>query len=524
MSPRQIFGLWLMALVPLMIAVDGAPVQRTQEARVLETARQMLGRGAHAWLIPSVNGETRLRKPPLAYWMAAASFEIFGVSENAGRLPTILMSWLLVGATYAIAARLFDQITGLFAAAALLSSFLFFRFGRLAETDLPASFFATVAADLFWRALDTESAGLFHAAAAVTGLSFFAKQGPGFFPLLFFVTMAIVRRKPRAIGKFILSGAPITLLVVAGWWYAYAVFDQGIAQFKHELAEVAEGIDHPATFLIYFPWIMLQAAPWSLLIVGAVIAAIKRVKTDARLLGLCIWAASDLVPLCFLGNKQEHYLFPLMPPLMILTGWLIRRALAPDEDPKLKRAVSILMGISIIATVVASACAALGVAAMESRINRPAVYVPAFIAAASVWTWHVLKKRGLAGAAITFAVVWSFAFPVLLDTYGARYSTDDIRVTAAKIQQRFGEGPYLFYGPDSSLPLCFAMRREINHIRDGQPDDLIAAATQTPRVFVIWHLTSQEPVLPAQFAPVAPDFGHAGQTFRIYQLRPFNPP
>jgi 4-amino-4-deoxy-L-arabinose transferase-like glycosyltransferase len=524
MPRRKIFGLWLMALVPLMIAVDGAPVQRTQEARVMETARQMLGRGAHAWLIPSVNGETRLRKPPLAYWMAAASFKIFGVSEDAGRLPTILLSWLLVGATYAIAARLFDQASGLFAAGALLSSYLFFRFSRLAETDLPAAFFATVAADFFWRALDADSAGLFHAAAAMTGLSFFAKQGPGFFPLLFFVAMAIIRKKPRAIGRFFLCGAPVTLLVLAGWWYAYAICDQGMAQFKRELAEVAEGIDHPATFLIYFPWIMLEAAPWSLLIVGAVVAAIKRVKTDAKLLGLCVWAASDLVPLCFLGNKQEHYLLPLMPPLMILAGWLIRRALAPEEDPKLKPAVSILMGISIIASIGASAYGAIAAAVMDGTFNRPAFYIPALIAAASIWTWFVLKKRGLAGAAFTFAIVWSFALPLLLSIFGPRYSPADIRAAAAEIKQLFGDGPYLFYGPDASLPLCFALRREIHHIREDHPEELIDAATKTPGLIVVWHLADEAPALPLEFQQVGRQIGHAGQAFNIYQLRPMSPP
>src|SRR3954464_12770046 len=79
---------WLLAL-PLMLTGIGTPeVSRTQEARVLETARQMLGKPSHDWLIPKLNGDVRLQKPPLTYWMTAAAYKLFGVSEGAGRVPT----------------------------------------------------------------------------------------------------------------------------------------------------------------------------------------------------------------------------------------------------------------------------------------------------------------------------------------------------------------------------------------------------------------------------------------------------
>src|SRR5690348_12928750 len=85
-----------LAGVALLLFLDLAPVQRTQEARVLETAREMLGRPVHNWLVPQLNGEVRLRKPPLAYWVSAGSFELFGVKHWAGRLPMALAGWLTI--------------------------------------------------------------------------------------------------------------------------------------------------------------------------------------------------------------------------------------------------------------------------------------------------------------------------------------------------------------------------------------------------------------------------------------------
>jgi len=521
MPPRLILGLWLMALVPMLMTVDGSPVQRTQEARVLETARQMLGHGAHGWLLPALNGEIRVRKPPLAYWMAGAAFKLWGVSEAAGRLPTALLSWLTIGVTYSIAARRFDRMAGVFAAAALWSSYIFFRFGRLAETDAPAVFFATVATDLFWRAMDENKAGLFHLAAAATGLSFFAKQGPGAFPLLFFVAMSLIQRQPKAIGKFILCGAPITLLVVAGWWYVYAAADQGMQQFRSELREMVEGVDHPATFLIYFPWVMLATAPWSLVVVGAVIAAARRARGDARLMGMLVWAAADFVPLWFMGNKQLHYLLSLMPPLMMLVGWLLSEAVKRDADANLRAAVGRLMGITMIASVMAPLALPVAAAVVRKRVGPLDVGMEFGIGIASAWAWWMIKRRGLAAAALAFALVWAFSLAILLDVWGPAISPTDIRLSAAQISQRFGGGPFVFYGSDNSLPLCFALREEIDAVPESRPDQLLAEAAKTSGLVVICQFDDQGrlPKTPPGFVQVGPDYGAAGQHFRLFQLQ-----
>ena len=51
-------------------------------------------------------------------------------------LMTALIGWLTLGVTYLAGERLFGRRAGFFAAGMLLSSYLFFRHTRLAETDL----------------------------------------------------------------------------------------------------------------------------------------------------------------------------------------------------------------------------------------------------------------------------------------------------------------------------------------------------------------------------------------------------
>ena len=41
--------------------------------------------------------------------------------------------------------------------------------------------------------------------------------------------------------------------------------------------------------------------------------------------GLAAWFYAILLPLCFVGNKQAHYLIPLMPVAALLCGRLLDR-------------------------------------------------------------------------------------------------------------------------------------------------------------------------------------------------------
>jgi 4-amino-4-deoxy-L-arabinose transferase-like glycosyltransferase len=145
--PRGVLlALWICALAVLIAGLGAPVVQRTQEARVLETAREMLGASDwHQWMIPVLNGEPRLQKPPLAYWAAAGGFKLFGVNEFGGRFPFAVAGWLVLALSYQFGRKLIHESAGLFAAAILLSSFMFFRHFRLAETDALAKIFVTAA-------------------------------------------------------------------------------------------------------------------------------------------------------------------------------------------------------------------------------------------------------------------------------------------------------------------------------------------------------------------------------------------
>src|ERR1700744_122105 len=71
LSRPMMLAFWFVALPVLLIEIGKPEVTRTQEARVLECAREMLGRPWIDWMIPKLCGAVRLQKPPLTYWMSA---------------------------------------------------------------------------------------------------------------------------------------------------------------------------------------------------------------------------------------------------------------------------------------------------------------------------------------------------------------------------------------------------------------------------------------------------------------------
>jgi 4-amino-4-deoxy-L-arabinose transferase-like glycosyltransferase len=518
--------LWFLSAIPLLAFLGSSPVQRTQEARVLETARQMLGGLARAWLLPKLNGEYRIRKPPLAYWMAATSFSAFGVSEWTGRLPTAIVSWLTVGVTYAIAARQFGRRAGVVASATLLGSYLFFRFGRLAETDAPAALFVALGIHWFWRIIDHEDdrapAWHHHAAAATTALAFMSKGPPGLFPLIFFVALAGLRRRWRVLWDFGRCGAPITLILLAGWWFAYAAWALGPAQFQRELEEVTEGIDHKAWFWEYLPLLIAAVMPWIILVIGAIVAAIPR-RRDRRISATFVWALAIFVPLCIPWNKQIHYLLPLVPSLFVLVGWLVAEATMPSADAKLQAAVrKVFVATAILSIAVALAAPVFAVIQLGKTHEIPPTLWLAAIACVVIGLFCTIgyRRRPIV-ATVALAGTWTFAFSLVFGPCSVIAGGVDIRDTAASIQTAAGRGPYVFYGGDTSLPLCFALRREIHRV--NTPEELRAAAAQSPGLVVILEVPENHPEPappPAEFKPLGPDVGAKGQRFRLYALNP----
>ena len=141
---KTLFILLLGALI-LLPGIGQPVMQRQQELRVALCARSMVEGGS--WLIPEFQGNPRLRKPPLMYWINAASFKLSGGngSERSARIPSAIAALLLLLLIYQAGQRIYGGQAGTYAALVLTTSLLFIRHGRSAETDMTLGLFTASA-------------------------------------------------------------------------------------------------------------------------------------------------------------------------------------------------------------------------------------------------------------------------------------------------------------------------------------------------------------------------------------------
>ena len=129
----------------------------------IQIAREMLAR--RDFVTPTIDGIRFFDKPPLMYWMAAASMRIFGPHDWAARLPLALGVLALLFAAYALGNRLFAAVApadapdrpGLYAALVLATSIGPYLYTRFFIPDILIALWMTLAVHLFLIAVERAS-------------------------------------------------------------------------------------------------------------------------------------------------------------------------------------------------------------------------------------------------------------------------------------------------------------------------------------------------------------------------------
>lgn len=98
------------------------------------------------WLLPTLGGLPRMKKPPLPVWIPAGLGVLFHTDSLwVLRLPSAILGVLTCWATYAIGNLMSrDRLLGLFSALALACMVVFIRQSRLASYDIYCTAFTTI--------------------------------------------------------------------------------------------------------------------------------------------------------------------------------------------------------------------------------------------------------------------------------------------------------------------------------------------------------------------------------------------
>ena len=520
-APPVLVGLWVLALPLLLLGLGTPVVQRTQEARVLETAREMVTSGdPRQWLIPQLNGEVRLRKPPLAYWVAAGSFKVLGVGDFQGRLPFAIAGWLTLAVVYRFGKGLIDQPFGLFSAAILLGSYMFVRHFRLAETDALAALFVTAAVHAMWRGARAD-AGIqwvlwFQWAGLAVGLAMLAKGAPGAFPVLFFAAWVLVERRWTAATRFLLSGAVLTALLVGFGWFLYLIRSPDAGQFWHEVTRITEGENHPGPFYVYLPQMLAAVAPWTGFFVLGLIWAVANWSSRPAARVALLWAASIFVPLCLIGNKQVHYLVPVVPAAAMLAAYAIHRGMGVSADDR--RLVAWVFAGTVGVSLASPVAVIWAARHQRGGVQNLDLAVVVLALACAVGAVSVARRQGLFGGVAAYAGGVAVVLAVILGRWLPSLDPVNHRTIAAELRREFGDGPYVFYGKNQSLPLVWNLRvivprvetaAELTEVLQRHPGTVVLAQTKNKL---------EPPALPNGLSEHGQLMDNDGMVFRVYSV------
>src|SRR5262245_34023894 len=138
-------GLLLVLVLPALLLYPRLDFHLLEpdEGRYAEIPRELLARGD--WVVPHLQGEPYLDKPPLLYWLVALSYTVFGVSPAAARLVPALAVHATVLAVYLIGRRSVGERAARLGALALALAPGFVGVGRLLVLDGLLALWVTLA-------------------------------------------------------------------------------------------------------------------------------------------------------------------------------------------------------------------------------------------------------------------------------------------------------------------------------------------------------------------------------------------
>jgi 4-amino-4-deoxy-L-arabinose transferase-like glycosyltransferase len=347
-TPLRWKSLLLLIVLPglLLYPCRSFPLFDPDEGRYAEIPREMLNRGE--WVVPYLQAEPYLDKPPLLYWLVMGSYRLFGVSDGAARLVPALAVHACVLLVYLLGRRSLGEAAAFWGATLLALAPAFVGIGRLLILDGLLALWVTLAVFSAFEAVRTARLrwGWWLLAAGACGLGILTK-GP--VALLLLVPPVWLHRR--------LTGSPVAVswrawlvflgvaAAVALPWYAAICLRlpsfAGYFLWQHNVVRFLAPFDHLEPFWYYAPMLLAGLLPATLLLVPFVrfLVSSRADWAERRCpeLGFMLLAGGWCVLFFSLsGCKLPTYVLPAFPPLALALGyflarggWLERRWLRP---------------------------------------------------------------------------------------------------------------------------------------------------------------------------------------------------
>jgi len=369
-------GVWMVLIVgicvwPMLMGLDKRDTTHTMENLAVFSSQETWLRQhgyrnieaeSDAWLLPSRNGEPRLRKPPLVVWMnLAAWWDLQPGDANAtaddlldrARLVSVAMGCLLIVGVYGVGRTLGDRQTAIIAAVAAGTMLFVQKQARYASYDIYMAAFLAIA---LWLMLAGMMRGQGSDGDEDSDDETQSNQAPSFWGVGAWMLMWM--GSGLALGLAWLSKGPLAL-VVMGVMIAASAVSLGMPQIYKRLITgglIMAGV----SALVALPWylwvwqrepglwgaigreashtmeksdpiwthlqVIVLVFPWCVWLVGGLFLPWLRLQGKRRRQALVAWVmfVGILVLFTLPSARQPRYVLPIVPAAALLIAQLWR--------------------------------------------------------------------------------------------------------------------------------------------------------------------------------------------------------
>jgi 4-amino-4-deoxy-L-arabinose transferase-like glycosyltransferase len=341
-SRARPLALLLLLLLPgaLLYPTRGFHLLEPDEGRYAQIPKEMLETGS--WVVPTLQGEPYLDKPPLMYWITALSYKAFGVTPEAARLVPALCVHLTILSVYLLGRLSIGHRAAFWAALLLALAPGFVSVARLLLLDGLLTLCVTVSVLCGYEAVRTGTfrRGWWVASAVASGFGFLTK-GPIsevllFIPLWAYAVLAAKHAAaPARPGlKWYVAFFAVVFAVNLPWYIAIGMQQPQFLKYffwEHNVMRFLQPFDHLQPIWYYVPILVgglltasvLLAAYFWQLARGSASADAKPSAAGGFWLLAGGWCAFFFS--CS-GSKLPTYVLPAYPFLCLAVGEFVARS------------------------------------------------------------------------------------------------------------------------------------------------------------------------------------------------------
>ncbi len=308
------------------------PLMPPDEPKYAYAAYRMLNTGD--FITPYFNCHPRFDKPPLIYWLITISYKVFGISDWAARIPSVLATLGLIFIIWWFINREIGP------RAATLSIIVFstvihvWVMGRAIAPEMVLVFFETLAIFLFYQGIEYNNRKAIYGAYISMSFAFITKGPVGVIVVLGAVFPYFLLKKGlketiismwsfTGIILFLLIGLPwyVAMIIIHGYKYFYEFFlYHNIYRFTGQARQ------HPFGFYYYLPIFAGAFYLWWPFSVSAIRDLREVVKKRNVEFFLFLWVLFVLLFFTISVNKLHNYILISYPAASILLASTIMRA------------------------------------------------------------------------------------------------------------------------------------------------------------------------------------------------------